>query len=54
MSAPGSGPIPLTAPRGPDDELRVPFWTVLAGVGVGAAWALAGVLAGYRISRSRA
>lgn len=26
-----------------DDELRVPFWIVLAGVGAGAFWALAGV-----------
>jgi hypothetical protein len=28
-----------------DDPLRVPFWIVLAGVGVGAAWVLMGVLA---------
>lgn len=26
-----------------DDELSVPFWIVLAGVGAGAFWALAGV-----------
>ncbi len=31
------------------DELRVPFWVVLAGVGVGAFWALAGVLVGSRL-----
>ncbi len=35
------------------DEMRVPFWVVLAGVGVGAFWALAGVLIGTRISRRR-
>jgi hypothetical protein len=34
------------APRQDDDELRVPFWIVLAGVGAGAFWALAGVLVG--------
>jgi hypothetical protein len=32
-----------------DDELRVPFWIVLAGVGAGAFWALAGVLVGSRL-----
>ncbi|CCH88655.1 protein of unknown function [Modestobacter italicus] len=32
------------------DELRVPFWVVLAGVGVGAFWALMGVLVGTRIA----
>ncbi|MEX5257359.1 hypothetical protein [Kocuria arenosa] len=26
-----------------EDQLRVPFWIVLAGVGAGAIWALAGV-----------
>jgi hypothetical protein len=36
------------------DELRVPFWIVLAGVGAGAFWALAGVLVGTRLSRRRA
>jgi hypothetical protein len=41
------------APRPAHDELRVPFWIVLAGVGVGAFWALAGVLVGARL-RSRA
>lgn len=34
-----------------DDSLRVPFWIVLAGVGVGAFWALAGVLIGSRLAR---
>ncbi|WP_432523207.1 hypothetical protein [Kineococcus sp. SYSU DK006] len=33
------------------DEMRVPFWIVLAGVGVGAVWALAGVVVGHRIAR---
>lgn len=33
---------------------RVPFWVVLAGVGTGAFWALAGVLVGWRIARSGA
>jgi hypothetical protein len=35
------------------DELRVPFWVVLAGVGAGAVWALMGVLVGTWISRRR-
>ena len=35
------------------DELRVPFWVVLAGVGVGAFWALAGVLVGSSLARRR-
>ena len=35
------------------DDLRVPFWIVLAGVGAGAFWALAGVLVGWRIARRR-
>ncbi len=35
------------------DEMRVPFWVVLAGVGAGAFGALAGVLIGTRIARSR-
>lgn len=34
-----------------DDSLRVPFWIVLAGVGVGAFWALAGVLVGVKVGR---
>ncbi|MCZ2828080.1 hypothetical protein O2W14_04430 [Modestobacter sp. VKM Ac-2986] len=33
------------------DQLRVPFWVVLAGVGVGAFWALAGVLVGSSLRR---
>jgi hypothetical protein len=35
------------------DEMRVPFWVVLAGVGVGAFWSLTGVLIGTRIARRR-
>ena len=47
----------MTAPQltsdtnGSDD--RVPFWIVLAGVGVGAFWALAGVGVGSWVSRRR-
>ena len=37
----------------PADETRVPFWIVLTGVGVGAAWALIGVAVGHWISRHR-
>jgi hypothetical protein len=33
------------------DEMRVPFWVVLAGVGVGAFWTLMGVLVGTRLTR---
>ncbi|MGY1701821.1 hypothetical protein SAMN04488107_2844 [Geodermatophilus saharensis] len=39
-------PGPVPTPRPVDDELRVPFWIVLAGVGAGAFWALAGVALG--------
>ncbi len=39
-------PGPVPTPRAVDDELRVPFWIVLAGVGAGAFWALAGVALG--------
>lgn len=35
------------------DEMRVPFWVVLAGVGVGAFWTLMGVLVGTRVARRR-
>ena len=35
------------------DGMRVPFWVVLAGVGVGAFWALAGVLVGTSPTRRR-
>lgn len=44
-----------TAPStaGSDSELRVPFWIVLAGVGVGAFWALSGVAIGAAIARRR-
>ncbi len=41
------------APPAPARDDRVPFWVMLAGVGTGAVWALAGVLVGYRIARSR-
>jgi hypothetical protein len=34
-----------------EDNLRVPFWIVLAGVGVGAFWALAGVAVGVHVAR---
>ncbi len=34
-----------------EDTLRVPFWIVLAGVGVGAFWALAGVAVGVWAGR---
>lgn len=46
----------FTAPapaRTDSDEMLVPFWIVLAGVGVGAFWALAGVLVGHHVSRRR-
>lgn len=33
------------------DEMRVPFWVVLAGVGVGSFWTLMGVLVGIRVGR---
>ena len=33
----------------PADELRVPFWIVLAGVGVGAFWMMMGVLIGAKL-----
>jgi hypothetical protein len=35
------------------EETRVPFWIVLAGVGAGAFWALAGVVVGSRLVRRR-
>jgi hypothetical protein len=35
------------------DEMRVPFWVVLAGVGAGAVWALLGVLVGTWVSSRR-
>jgi uncharacterized protein len=58
----GQAPEPLrpspAAPRIPGQAApvddRVPFWVVLAGVGTGAFWALAGVLVGWRIARSGA
>ena len=39
-------PGPVPTPHPVDDELNVPFWIVLAGVGAGAFWALAGVALG--------
>ena len=48
---PAGVPAPLPALAAPRDD-RVPFWVVLAGVGAGAFWALAGVLVGWRIARS--
>jgi hypothetical protein len=41
---------PVPAGGGMED-LKVPFWIVLAGVGAGAFWALVGVLVGWRIAR---
>ena len=35
------------------DEMRVPFWVVLTGVGVGSFWTLMGVLVGTRVARRR-
>ena len=46
---PAGGRAPARV-RTPDDD-RVPFYVVLAGVGTGAFWALAGVLVGWRIAR---
>ena len=45
FTAPGAAPRAAGA-----DDLRVPFWVVLAGVGAGAFWALAGVVVGYRVA----
>ncbi len=42
---------PAAARPGGAEDLRVPFWVMLAGVGAGAFWALAGVLVGWRIAR---
>jgi carbon monoxide dehydrogenase subunit G len=53
VAAPAPAPAHAATPATvgvPDD--RVPFWVVLAGVGTGAFWALAGVLVGWRIARS--
>jgi carbon monoxide dehydrogenase subunit G len=51
--SPAAGGRVFQAPPAPGRDDRVPFWVVLAGVGTGAVWALAGVLVGYRIARSR-
>lgn len=39
------------APSSAAEDLKVPFWIVLAGVGAGAIWTLAGVIVGWRIAR---
>ncbi|MGL5857581.1 MAG: SRPBCC family protein [Angustibacter sp.] len=53
-SSAGGSPVSYRpAARAADDGDRVPFWVVLAGVGAGAFWALAGVLVGWRIARDR-
>ena len=39
--------------RALSDDMRVPFWVVLAGVGAGAFWALTGVLVGSWLVRRR-
>jgi hypothetical protein len=44
------GGVPRELLRG---EMDVPFWVVLAGVGVGAFWALLGVSIGFTLSRRR-
>ncbi|MFC5999370.1 carbon monoxide dehydrogenase subunit G [Quadrisphaera sp. GCM10027208] len=44
---------PAPAVPSSTEAMRVPFWIVLAGVGAGAFWALAGVLVGWRIARRR-
>jgi hypothetical protein len=41
------------AGRSVAEDLRVPFWIVLAGVGAGAVWSLVGVLVGWAITRRR-
>lgn len=54
-SAPAGAVFRAPAPAVPSstEAMRVPFWIVLAGVGAGAFWALAGVLVGWRIARRR-
>ena len=42
---------PAPAVPSSTEAMRVPFWIVLAGVGAGAFWALAGVLVGWRLAR---
>jgi hypothetical protein len=39
--------------RAATDEMRVPFWVVLAGVAAGAFWTLMGVLVGTRLAGRR-
>ena len=52
VAAPATTSADVATVGRPDDD-RVPFWVVLAGVGAGAFWALAGVIVGYRIARRR-
>jgi uncharacterized protein len=42
---------PAPAGQSTMEYMRVPFWVVLAGVGAGAFWALAGVLVGWAVTR---
>lgn len=50
----GARPPALAGPRRTvEDDMRVPFWVVLAGVGAGAFWALAGVVVGWAVTRDR-
>lgn len=50
--ATSSGPVPAaTSPSHGSGDVRVPPWVVLAGVGAGALWALAGVVVGCRLAR---
>jgi carbon monoxide dehydrogenase subunit G len=52
---PAGGAVPSRTPSwAPREDDRVPFYVVLAGVGAGAFWALAGVLVGWRIARAGA
>jgi carbon monoxide dehydrogenase subunit G len=53
-AAPPTGAVfraPARAARTTADDLRVPFWIVLAGVGAGAFWTLVGVVVGWTIAR---
>lgn len=52
VSTPDEGPgVPPAPAPSLTEDLKVPFWIVLAGVGAGAFWALAGVVVGSRIAR---
>jgi uncharacterized protein len=55
-AVPAAGAVfraPAPAAAAPGAELSVPFWIVLAGVGAGAFWALAGVVIGWAIARRK-